>query len=56
MKFLASAIGNQEKAKEKASKALDKKSVIKFGICNYIEFWKRGWPNVKDFAETFHLT
>jgi hypothetical protein len=48
-----SAIGNQEKAKAKASKALDKKSVIKSGISGYIEFWERGMAKCEGFRRDF---
>jgi hypothetical protein len=40
--------GNKEKAKEKASKALNKKPVIKSGIHGYIEFWEKGMAKCEE--------
>lgn len=48
-----SATGNQEKAKEKASKAQEKKALIKSGIRGYIEFWERGMAKCEGFRRDF---
>ena len=47
------AIGNKEKAKEKASEALNKKPVIKSGIYGYIEFWEKEMAKYKGFCRDF---
>lgn len=48
-----SSINNQDKAREKVSKALEKRSFIKSRIQGYIEFWQAGMLECSGFGKDF---
>ena len=48
-----SSTGNPNKAREKVSKALVKRSFIKGGILGYIEFWECGMLECSGFQKDF---
>jgi hypothetical protein len=47
--------GNQEKVREKASKAIERRSFISVSIKKYIEYWESGRRRCETFATTFRL-
>ena len=48
-----SSTGNADKAREKVTKALDKRSFIKSGLQGYIKFWEYGMRESLDFRKDF---